>query len=168
MTQETPASTVPAIDWSKIGSPTCDNAAQTALQQAMGLLDAQGNRILDTQGNPVPPDYSRIVEVIPQLLVEGPDGRPHWNPSIDIATGSIQNGRYVLHPDKDKAQQPDTKFNTPEVMAVIIAVAQHAQASGVSLDSIQIQDVADAACPILNKITGVTAPTCSIGSPPRR
>lgn len=163
MTQETPASTVPAIEWAKIGSPTCDNAAQTALQQAMGLLDANGKRILDAQGNPVPPDYSRIVEVIPQLLVQGPDGRARWNPNIDIATGTIQNDRYVA-----TANAPDSKINTPEVMAVVIAVAQRAQASGVSLDSVKIQDVADAACPILNEITGVTAPTCNIGSPPRR
>ncbi len=168
MTQETPAPTAPAIDWAKIGSPACDTGAQTELQKALGLLDANGKPILGADGKPVKPDFSRIVEVMPQLLVEGPDGRDHWDARIDIATGTVQNGRYVLDPDKNKARQPDAHFNTPEVMAMILAVAQRAHASGVSLDSVKIQDVADAACPILNKITGVEAPSCNISSPARR
>lgn len=165
MTQETPIPTAPAIDWSKIGSPVCDTGAQTELQKALGLLDANGNRILGADGKPVGANFSRIAEVIPQLWVEGPDGRYRWDPNIDIATGRAQvdtatgNERYV-----PTANSPDGKFNDPEVMAVIIAVAQRAQASGVRLDSVQIQDVADAACPILNEITGVAAPTCNIGS----
>lgn len=163
MTQETPAPTVPAIDWAKIGSPACDTGAQTELQKALGLLDANGKPILGADGKPVKPDFSRIVEVMPQLLVEGPDGRDHWDTRIDIATGTVQNGRYV-----PTANTPDTHINTPEVMAMIIAVAQRAHATGLRMDSIKIQDVADSACPILNKITGVEAPSCNLSSAARR
>lgn len=163
MTQETPAPTAPAIDWAKIGSPACDTGAQTELQKALGLLDANGKPILGADGKPVKPDFSRIVDVIPQLWAEGANGSYGWDPRIDIATGTVQNGRYVL-----TANTPDAHFNTPEVMAVITAVAKQAHATGLRMDSIKIQDVTEDARRILNKITGVEAPSCSVGSTSRR
>lgn len=122
MTQErSETATTRPIDWNRVGSPSCDTGAQTEALRAMGL-DAQARPI-----NGSAPDFSQIVNVMPQLLTRDANGQSIWNGQlIDIAalTTIMENGE---RRDRFDGMHCDGAVNTVEIQATVIAMAQLAR-----------------------------------------